>query len=514
MFFAFCLLADNLLVNPGFEFWTEGAPDSWTYESGITVFREDGVVHGGSFSLKDSLVTQEQADADLISELVKVTPGSICTLKVWVYDNDPAGRVRLAAFWNSGDADYSSYSADSEEWQQLEMTINAPFTADSGGLVIRAYDTKENWDGDAVFYIDDAEFITTTIPLPPFIKRIWHKPTHPSPTDEETIYAEILDDGNITDDSLYYGIGNLGSCLRVSHSAIDGDTFLYSIPCQAEGDTVFYYLWVRDDNDSITVSDTNAYYVGNKGIVINEVCYDTPGLDTACFIELYGIPGASLDGIEVAGVNGLNGNDYEVIDLTGYSIPPDGFFVIAQDSCVPNADTITDNADLQNGPDNIELRFNGITIDALGYGSGDFIFTGEGLPAPDIAETNSLSRYPNGEDTDNNISDFMESYFKSPGEETPACVEEFYAEEPFNLSVSPVISGSPVEFVIDVREKGAIDFSIFNVLGQRVFGFKKEFLSPDSYKIDWNTKDVCPGVYFCSLQRKKIHFSEKILILK
>ncbi|MBN1694553.1 T9SS type A sorting domain-containing protein [candidate division WOR-3 bacterium] len=513
MFSAFFLLADNLLVNPGFEFWTENNPDNWTYESGITVYSEEGTVHGGNFSLKDSLITQTQDNADLVSELVKVTPGALCTLRVWVYDNDPAGRLRLSAFWNSGDSDYDSYSVDSEEWQQLEMEVNAPFTADSGRLAMRAYDTKENWDGDAVFYIDDAEFITTTTPVPPFIKRIWHKPTHPLPAYEENVYAEILDDGNITDDSLYYGINNPDPCFGIYHSAINGDTFLYSIPCQAEGDTVFYYLWVKDDYDSITVSDTNAYYVGNKGIVINEVCYDIPGSDTACFIELYGFPGASLDGIEVVGVNGLNGEDYEVIDLTGYSIPPDGFFVIAQDSCVANADTITDNVDLQNGPDNIELRFNGIAIDALGYGSGDFIFTGEGLPAPDIEDTNSLSRYPNGEDTDNNVNDFVVT-LRSPGEETTASVEEIYSETPFELSFSSVMSGQRANFVIDVRKKGDIDFSIFNVLGQRVFEFKKDFLSPTSHKIEWNTKDVCPGVYFCRLNFEETNLTEKVLILK
>jgi hypothetical protein len=502
-----------LLINPGFEFWSRDTADNWMYDSGINVFSEDVVIHGGSFSLKDSLFTQTQENADLISESVKVTPGALCTLKVWVYDNDPAGRLRLSAFWNSGDSDYGPYSNDLEEWQQLELVVNAPFTSDSGSLALRAYDVSEDWDGDAVFYIDDAEFITTTTPLPAFIRRIWHKPTHPSPADEETLYAAIIDDGDIAEDSLYYWIDNPDSYLAISHSAIKGDTFLYNIPGQSDGDTVFYYLWLKDDNDSITVSDTNAYYVGNKGIVINEVCYDIPGSDTACFIELYGPSGASLDGVEVVGVNGLNGDDYESIDLTGYVIPPDGFFVIAQDSCVANADTITDNVDLQNGPDNIELRFNGITIDALGYGNGEFIFTGEGLPAPDIADTNSLSRYPNGEDTDNNINDFMIT-FKSPGEETPAGIKESYSEQIFDLSFSPIMTGQRAEFVIDVRRSGDIDFSIFNVLGQRVFEIRKNFLNPGAYKIEWNDQEVCPGIYFCRLNFEEISLTDKVVIIK
>jgi hypothetical protein len=510
---AFFLQADNLLFNPGFESWAGNVPLNWTDSSGITVSREDGMVHGGNFSLKDSLITQSQNRADLISAPVKVSPGALCTLKVWVYDNDPAGRLRLVAFWNSSDADYGSYSRDSAGWQELEMSVNAPLNADSARFALRAYDVEANWDGDAVFYIDDAEFITTTSPLPPFVKRIWHKPTHPSQADEEIVFAEIIDDGNITDDSLYYGINNHDLYFTVSHSTINGDTFLYDIPHQTAGDTVFYCLWIKDDNDSITISDTNAYYVGDKGIIINEVCYDTPGSDTACFVELYGPPGASLDGIEIMGVNGLNGNDYQNVDLTGYSIPPDGFFVIAQDSRVANADTITSEANFQNGPDNIELRFNGITIDALGYGSGDFIFTGEGFPAPGIADTKSLSRYPDGNDTDNNISDFVEG-FRSPGEENTSGIEEFDSGQGFDLSFSPILSGPRAEFVLEVREKGVIDFSIFNILGQQVFEFRKYFLNPGTYKIEWNTQSVCPGVYFCSLVNEEIHLTEKILILR
>jgi hypothetical protein len=513
LFSVFLLQADNLLSNPGFESWTGDVPSNWTGSSGITVSKENGIVHGGIFSLKDSLTTQ--SNADLISDPVKISPGAPCTLKVWVYDNDSAGKIRPAVFWNSGDNDFSSsYSRDSTGWQHLEMSVNAPFDADSARFALRAYDVEANWDGDAVFYVDDAEFITTTSPLPPFVKRIWHKPTHPSENDEETVYVEIIDDGNITFDSLYYGINNLYSCFAVSHSTISGDTFYYSIPHQEAGDTVFYYLWVKDDNDSITVSDTNAYYVGDKKIIINEICYDSPGSDTACFVELYGPAGASLDEIEVVGVNGLDGDDYQNIDLTGYTIPPDGFFVIAQDSLVANADTITSEVNFQNGPDNIELRFNGITIDALGYGSGDFIFTGEGLPAPGTADSSSLSRSPDGKDTDNNISDFIETIFKSPGRENTAVVEEFDSGQGFDLSFSPILFGPRAEFVLNVREKGIIDFSIFNILGQRVFESRKHFSNPGTYKIEWNTELVCPGVYFCSLVSEETYLTGKILMLK
>ncbi len=511
--FAFFLSADNLILNPGFESWTENTPDNWTHKSGITVFKEDGLSHEGNFSLKDSLTTQSQTDADLISASIEISPGVACTLRVWVYDNEPAGRLRLIACWNTGDSDWGSYSADSANWQQLELVTNTPFNADSGSLALRAYDIDSVWDGDAVFYIDDAEFITITEP-PPFVKRIWHTPTHPTQTETENIYAEILDNGNITVDSLYYGINNLDSHFAITHAAISGDTFSYNIPQQTEDDTVFYYLWVKDNDDSVTISDTNTYYVGNKGIIINELCYDTPGSDTACFVELYGPPGASLEGIEVVGVNGSDGEDYQNIDLTGYLIPSDGFFVIAQDSSVINSDTITTKVNLQNGPDNIELRFKGITIDALGYGNGNFIFTGEGLPAPDIAYTNSLSRYPDGEDTDNNISDFIETTLRTPGEGNFSYIKENNAGQPFDISFPSILLGNKGEFIIKAGGKGRVDFSIFNILGQQIFNSKKDFSNPGTYKIEWNIKDVCPGVYFCNLQYEEILLTEKILVIR
>jgi hypothetical protein len=216
----------------------------------------------------------------------------------------------------------------------------------------------------------------------------------------------------------------------------------------------------------------------------------------------------------VVGVNGLNGKDYNNIDLTGFSIPDDGLFVIAQDSGVPHFDTITSKVDFQNGPDNIELRFNGITIDALGYGSGDFEFTGEGSPAPDIADTNSLSRYPDGTDTDDNLSDFIETIIKTPGEANISGIEEVYLETPFRLDFTPITSGIKKKFTLDVREKGDVSFSIHNILGQKVFELKKEFSNTGKYKIEWNAQGISTGIYFCSLKSEKTHLIGKFLIIK
>ena len=150
-------------------------------------------------------------------------------------------------------------------------------------------------------------------------------------------------------------------------------------------------------------------------VLINEVLYDPPGGDRGCFVELVGDPGLSLDDHFLVGVNGEDGKQYSLIDLSGHRIPADGYFVIAQDESVPGAELIDAKADLQNGPDNIELWSGDNRIDSVGY--GDFsvaAFTGEGEPTLDPPGY-SIGRRPDGLDTNNNSFDFVGLALPSPG---------------------------------------------------------------------------------------------------
>lgn len=154
-------------------------------------------------------------------------------------------------------------------------------------------------------------------------------------------------------------------------------------------------------------------------IVINEVVYDSEGTDTMTWVELFGPGGQSLDGYTLVGVNGNGGADYQIIDLTGNSIPADGYFVIAEDAAIPNADIVTSNVDYQNSPDSIQLRDAlGGVVDAVAYGTfgGTDIPAGEGSPAPDQVPPFSLARCPNGADTDDNLTDFLLDDSPTPGE--------------------------------------------------------------------------------------------------
>jgi len=155
--------------------------------------------------------------------------------------------------------------------------------------------------------------------------------------------------------------------------------------------------------------------------VLSEALYDVTGSDNGLvFVELYGAPGSSLDGLVLEGVNGSNGAAGPTLLLSGV-VPDDGFFVVADDrgdgaSDVADADLVL-NFDFQNGPDSIVLRQGDVVIDALGYGAFGpaEIFAGEGGAAPDPATGASLARRFANVDSDDNAADFVVLDDPTPG---------------------------------------------------------------------------------------------------
>jgi hypothetical protein len=156
--------------------------------------------------------------------------------------------------------------------------------------------------------------------------------------------------------------------------------------------------------------------------LLSEVYYDAVGTDGGkVFVELYGHPGESLDGLQLVGTNGASGSVVFSVELSGV-FPEDGFFVVADGTSgvteVPNADLIVANVDHQNGPENFLLFSGGTVLDALGF--GDFIegqvFEGEGAPAPDAPAGSSLARWFANVDTQDNALDFEVLDLPTPGE--------------------------------------------------------------------------------------------------
>ena len=154
-------------------------------------------------------------------------------------------------------------------------------------------------------------------------------------------------------------------------------------------------------------------------VVINEVDADQIGTDAAEFIELYGAPGQSLNGMVMVWFNGANGTSYKTIDLSGNVIPASGYFVLGN-AGVANVNVTFSGTPLQNGSDGIAIYTataaawpNGTAVSAVGlvdalvYGAPATIATNlinvltPGQPqvyetAPTAVLNNSSSRLPDG----------------------------------------------------------------------------------------------------------------------
>ncbi|MFC1853606.1 hypothetical protein ACFL27_25750, partial [candidate division CSSED10-310 bacterium] len=152
-------------------------------------------------------------------------------------------------------------------------------------------------------------------------------------------------------------------------------------------------------------------------IVINEVWYNDPDTDDQGFVEIIGPPGFDLTGVTLQEFDQTCSLD-AVLDLSGYTIPGDGYFVVGY-SGTAEVDLIDDTwmNTLQNGPcDGIEMQYFASRVDAVQWGSGCAVICGETNPASEPgADANSLSRCPDGQDTDDNAVDFTET-MPTPGQ--------------------------------------------------------------------------------------------------
>ena len=121
--------------------------------------------------------------------------------------------------------------------------------------------------------------------------------------------------------------------------------------------------------------------------MINELDSDTPGADTAEFLELKWTPNTSLNGYIVVFFNGSNDLSYATIDLSGKTTDANGFFILANESLATGSDIVLPAGStgfIQNGPDAVAIYQTSAAtfpdgtapsmvnlIDALVYGTAD-----------------------------------------------------------------------------------------------------------------------------------------------
>ncbi len=218
------------------------------------------------------------------------------------------------------------------------------------------------------------------------------------------------------------------------------------------------FVWSFDTVDAAAAND----------LVINEIDYDQPGTDTAEFVEILNRDSVSVD-LGAYSVEMVNGNaggavQYRLFALPSVSLAPGDYFVLcSNNTTVANCDLdVAPDTDLiQNGaPDAVALLFNGGIVDTVSYeGNTSASYTeGSGIGLVDTASgSQSISRCPDGVDTDVNNADFSE-HLSTPGS-LNACVSDIpptvSSTNPTNGATGVSISGTiTINFSEDVTASG------------------------------------------------------------
>lgn len=177
--FIACVLvsqAQNLVVNPGFETWTDTATPAanWTptLAASQTFAQEATIVHSGTYSLLSTHAGTAGTAKVITKPYIVVTAGITYTFSFWYYTdasttNLTAG-LRMWGYWENPDGSngtfdqtglqptaYIDLTSSVGSWKQFSVDITAPTGSGQLELDIRFYKATK-------VYIDDVSLVQKT----------------------------------------------------------------------------------------------------------------------------------------------------------------------------------------------------------------------------------------------------------------------------------------------------------------------------------------------------------------
>jgi hypothetical protein len=192
-------------------------------------------------------------------------------------------------------------------------------------------------------------------------------------------------------------------------------------------------------------------------VVINEVYYDSPGVDDGReFIELYNAGAAPCDltGCALESLDGASGRASTVWEAPfGLSIEPGALLCVAGALGAPPPVLLLRGV-LGNGPDAVRLVRDGQTVDLVGYGDVELPGLCESRPAIDVPAGFSIARRPDGFDTDRNDLDFVAA------KPTPGSRNFFSHDLSLSIGTAGVLPcrGSPLSLSMRLTNSGLEPF--------------------------------------------------------
>jgi hypothetical protein len=261
--FALTGWGQNLLQNPGFETWDGTVLTGWTTFANGT--KETTVVHSGTSSVK---VASGTATRNL-NQTVAITGGKTYRISMWYYVESGDGTdSRIWCFWRTGTTNLTDnatelrgpnnlYFASSAEWKKYEVELVAPSAADNFLFEARTY-------SNAVVYYDDfliEEVISDELAI--------EAPTRslvvPTKNESLTISANIVKGSKPYTAQLKYSV-NDGTEQTVAMVNTTGDVYSGTIPAQADGALVRYYVTVTDNAATTKTTSTAGLFWGTSPI--------------------------------------------------------------------------------------------------------------------------------------------------------------------------------------------------------------------------------------------------------
>ena len=208
-----------------------------------------------------------------------------------------------------------------------------------------------------------------------YITNIIHSPSPVHSWETVSVSADVTADAGVGGVELHWGTtsGNLNNTINMSLSA--GNTYVTDsdIPAQADGTTVYYEIYVLDNNAEEKTSAEQSYTVNDAAcaseLIISEY---VEGNSNNKYLELYNGTGSTIDlsNYELRQYNNGDNSPTYTLSLSG-SLPHGSTYVIEKsgESLNVNADlSTTSNVMNFNGDDAIELynTATGQSVDIIG----------------------------------------------------------------------------------------------------------------------------------------------------
>jgi hypothetical protein len=150
--------------------FSQDLPDGWYTDEvnpgeDIHLFQESEMVTEGMYSCKMVLLNGNPDDVPyLLSNNFDVTEGEAYTFTLWYFDNDIRGELKVYAdFYDAEGGDVYGedpvFTSDGDVWQSITWTATVPTDAVEGYIWIKFYPIEDNFDTEAIIYVDGVSFV-------------------------------------------------------------------------------------------------------------------------------------------------------------------------------------------------------------------------------------------------------------------------------------------------------------------------------------------------------------------